>query len=158
MKRWANKNLAQGLRVLFVVGKSSNETINKKLKEEYQIYGDIIQEDFADTYKNLTLKTIMSIKWASTYCSNAKYLLKIDDDMIVNAPKLVKWLETNTYSNTFLCNPLWKSEVIRDNTSKFYMSKQDYYEDTYGICKYKHFSNNEIILLANYFSIKIERL
>lgn len=120
-----------------MIGKSSNATINEKLKEESQQYGDIVQEDFADTYKNLTLKTIMAVKWASIYCSNAKFFLKIDDDMIVNAPKLVKWLETsgNHFTNTFLCNPLWQSEVIRDNTSKFYMSKQDLPQDTYGICK-----------------------
>ena len=142
MERWANKNLAPGLRVLFVIGNSLNKTVNKQLKEEFKIYGDIIQENFADTYKNLTLKTITSIKWASVYCSNAKYFLKIDDDMIVNAPNLIKWLESNTYSNTFLCNPLWNSEVIRDNTSKFYMSKQDYYEDTYGVCKYKFYIIN----------------
>lgn len=134
---WMSRSITPRMRVIFLTGYSSNQTVNEQLKEESQLYGDIVQESFMDTYKNLTLKTMMGIKWATKYCSNAKFYLKIDDDMVVNAPRLVEFLEhkNNTnLKNTFLCNPLWKSEVIRDNTSKFYMSKEEFSADTYGVC------------------------
>lgn len=137
---WTNKNISPRLRFIFLVGNSYNETINKKLKEEYEMYGDIVQEDFMDTYRNLTLKTIMGIKWSSNYCSNAKFVLKIDDDMLLNTPRVMNYLDDmlkkNKTSNRFMCNPLWESVVIRDNSSRFYVSKEEFPADYYDVCKY----------------------
>ena len=139
---WSNRHVSPHLRHVFIIGNTNNKTINEKLSQEYDQYEDIVQEDFLDTYKNLTIKTMSAIKWASKYCFNTKYVLKIDDDMIINSPRLINYLEKNENNslptnNTFLCNPLWKSEVIRDNTSKFYMSKEAFANDSYGTCKLK---------------------
>ena len=43
---------------------------------------------FQDIYYNLTLKTVMGLKWSSIYCSQAKYVMKTDDDIFVNVPLL----------------------------------------------------------------------
>ena len=61
--------------------------------EESRTYGDILQEDFVDSYMNLTLKSVMGLKWASTYCSQTQYLLKTDDDIFVNVPVLLTYLQ-----------------------------------------------------------------
>ena len=61
-----------------------------QIVEEYRTHGDIIQEDFVDSYMNLTLKTIMGIKWAQNYCSKASFILKTDDDIFVNIPLLME--------------------------------------------------------------------
>lgn len=71
--------------------------------------GDIIQENFVDSYNNLTLKTILMLKWANNNCVNkgercvnktpmfttnvrvvsVKFIMKCDDDTFVNIPNLV---------------------------------------------------------------------
>ena len=43
---------------------------------------------FQDIYYNLTLKTVMGLKWTSIYCNQAKYIMKTDDDIFVNIPLL----------------------------------------------------------------------
>lgn len=60
-KTWANNQLFPGLETVFIMGKSVNETINEKLINESRIYGDIVQEDYIDTYWNLTIKTVTNI-------------------------------------------------------------------------------------------------
>lgn len=52
-------------------------------------YGDIVQEDFVDSYRNLTHKAIMALRWVSQNCQNAKLILKADDDIFINIFKLV---------------------------------------------------------------------
>ena len=60
------------------------------------VHGDLVQENFVDSYRNLTLKTLMAIRWASTYCSNANFVLKIDDDVLVNPSPLLEYLDNRT--------------------------------------------------------------
>ena len=78
-----------------------------KIKAESFIYGDIIQENFIDGYYNLTLKTIMGFKWSSKYCSNAKFIMKLDDDVVVNTFDLLNYLNriylTDRPENTLYC-------------------------------------------------------
>lgn len=81
------------LRVLFVMGRSSNspsgQAIQHAVEFESEQYGDIIQEDFLDSYHNLTYKGIAALKWIDEYCSQARWVLKTDDDIFVNSFNLV---------------------------------------------------------------------
>lgn len=77
--------------------------------EESHLYNDVIQESFYDTYNNLTLKSIMLLKWATTNCGKLTYLMKTDDDMFVNVPTLMKALKgraksTGTLIGSLICN------------------------------------------------------
>ena len=47
---------------------------------------------FQDSYYNLTLKTVMGLKWVKDHCSQARFVMKTDDDIFVNLPKLHKAL------------------------------------------------------------------
>ena len=116
---WATQTLFPDLRLVFMIGKALDENIMKAIQYENEIYQDIIQEDFIDSYKNLTYKGVMALKWISTYCSTAKYILKVDDDMLVNTFTLINHLKflDKYYSdrkNTLLCL-LWQGmTVMRD--------------------------------------------
>ena len=55
---WANSELFPSIEAVFITGLSKNDSINERLANESKIYGDIIQENFVDTYKNLTIKTV----------------------------------------------------------------------------------------------------
>ena len=131
---WANSNLFNGLRVVFLTGLSKQDKVNKNLAVESEIYGDIVQANFQDTYKNLTIKTIMGFKWISQYCNNTKFVLKVDDDVVVNTHFLLKYLNTiwkTKPQNTFYCNVLFQKVVNRNRESKFYMSIYDYKDMMY---------------------------
>ncbi|KAG8147319.1 hypothetical protein E2320_022448 [Naja naja] len=56
-------------------------------------HGDLLQAPFADTYTNLTLKTLAMLGWATTRCPTARFLLKANDDMFLNLPALVRHLQ-----------------------------------------------------------------
>ena len=135
---WANKTyLKSKAKVIFLSGKSNESLVNLQIKNESLKYADIVQNDFMDTYYNLTIKTIMGFKWVSSYCQNAKYTLKIDDDVVVNITFLIDYLEglvknNKSQNNTLIGNCYTKATVVRNVNSKFYMSKSEFKEDFYG--------------------------
>ncbi|KAJ8962723.1 hypothetical protein NQ318_001121 [Aromia moschata] len=96
-------------------------------------YGDIIQEHFIDSYNNLTLKSIVMLKIATTYCANTtRYLLKIDDDMFVNLPRLVEMLvNRNDSTNVLLGKLICGARPIKDSSSKWYSPRYMYQERLY---------------------------
>ena len=91
---WAhNKYLKSKAKVIFLLGISTESIVNFQINDESLTYADIVQYDFVDTFYNLTIKTIMGFKWVSNYCQNAKFTLKVDDDIVVNIPFLIDYLE-----------------------------------------------------------------
>ena len=96
---FTNSNTPQSQsRHVFVVGGSPNETTQRTLEEESRIFGDVLQQEFVDVYDNLTLKTLSGLEWALHNCWNAKWLVKVDDDVIFKweeLEKLQKQLEHN---------------------------------------------------------------
>ena len=116
---WASRVIFPHLRLVFMLGKSSNQILMQSVAYEFELYRDIVQEDFIDSYKNLTYKGVMALKWASIYCSRAKYILKSDDDVIINTFTLIKHLEhleryQINLEQMILCL-MWQSmPVVRD--------------------------------------------
>lgn len=51
------------IRVVFLVGQTENAAIQKRIVHETQAYNDMIQESFSDSYYNLTIKSVMMLKW-----------------------------------------------------------------------------------------------
>jgi hypothetical protein len=131
---WAQNQAAQKFKVVFMIGHDQNNYVNSAIKQESSLYGDIVQTNFSDTYYNLTTKTMMGFRWVSTYCSNAKYVLKVDDDIVVNIKPLTSYLnalvKNETYqTNSILCRYYEHAPVFRDNSSKFYLSKEEHVQD-----------------------------
>ncbi|NXI81391.1 B3GT5 galactosyltransferase, partial [Rhipidura dahli] len=62
------------------------------LQEEDRLHGDLLQQDFLDTYNNLTLKTLMGLEWVSRFCPNATYVMKADHDVFLNLEFLARRL------------------------------------------------------------------
>lgn len=133
---WINQSFKNASKSIFIVGKSTNESINNKVKLESQMYGDILQGDFVDTYRNLVKKTILGIKWMLEYCNKTKFILKIDDDMVMNTKQAHSYFLSLTKQNSsFLrrkiygrCNHTFM-RPIRDPKIKQYISREDYAPD-----------------------------
>lgn len=62
------------IKVLFLLGEVSKSDISNDLQTninyESDTNGDIIQESFLDSYNNLTLKSILMLKWVKNNCMN----------------------------------------------------------------------------------------
>lgn len=95
---WGGLHQAQGLPVqtLFLLGEPHGQYpaggTQGDLARESAAQGDLVQAAFRDTYRNLTLKTLVGLNWASTHCPKSRYVLKTDDDVYVNVPELVSEL------------------------------------------------------------------
>lgn len=134
---WSNDS---NIRVVYLLGTTLNETLNKQIENESLEFKDILQGDFIDNYQNLTIKTLMGLNWSANYCFNKSYFIaKIDDDVIVNTKQLISYLKNlietkaNIY-NKFFCYYHVNAVVRRDNTNKFYVPFEElnnYYYNTY---------------------------
>ncbi|KAM9312049.1 beta-1,3-galactosyltransferase 1-like [Gastrophryne carolinensis] len=121
---------------IFLVGlpKAFSKRIQMMLEEEDMLYGDIVQQDFLDTYYNLTLKTLMGMQWIMNFCPHASYAMKVDTDIFLNVDFLVHKLlhpDLPVRQNYFTGNIKANTRPIRDKAYKWYMPKEAYPNDTY---------------------------
>ncbi|XP_034098700.1 beta-1,3-galactosyltransferase 5-like [Drosophila albomicans] len=122
---WGHYAARRDIGIAFVLGRSINDTENKALRWENYLYGDLIRGNFIDSYDNLTLKTISSLEWADKHCNRAKYILKTDDDMFINVPKLFNFVEEQLKHNvkkTIFGRLAKKWPPVRNKKSKYYVS------------------------------------
>lgn len=63
-------------------------------------FRDLVVADFRDHYRNLTYKHALALTWASSFCSRAKYILKMDDDMMVDLWGLAAMLREGLVANS----------------------------------------------------------
>ncbi|KAH8263302.1 hypothetical protein KR044_007122 [Drosophila immigrans] len=126
---WGHYGTRRDIGMAFVLGRGTNETVNQALTEENYMYGDLIRGNFIDSYNNLTLKTISSLEWADQHCNRAQYILKTDDDMFINVPKLlnfVKQLEKHKNKRLIFGRLAKKWKPIRNKKSKYYVSTDQF--------------------------------
>ncbi|XP_017835001.1 beta-1,3-galactosyltransferase 2 isoform X2 [Drosophila busckii] len=122
---WGHYGTRRDIGMAFVLGRGTNETLNQALTDENYMYGDLIRGNFIDSYNNLTLKTMSSLEWADQYCQRAKYILKTDDDMFINVPKLLKFLkqlESHSHKRVIYGRLAKKWKPVRNKKSKYYVS------------------------------------
>ncbi|XP_068571422.1 N-acetyllactosaminide beta-1,3-N-acetylglucosaminyltransferase 2 [Cebidichthys violaceus] len=85
------------VRRVFLLGKGREEDVGVSSSDLLQIeserYGDILQWDFRDTFFNLTLKDVLFWSWFSHSCNRTLFVFKGDDDVFVNTPKMMMYLQ-----------------------------------------------------------------
>nr|XP_054763750.1 N-acetyllactosaminide beta-1,3-N-acetylglucosaminyltransferase 4-like [Lytechinus pictus] len=129
-RRWPA--LSSGVfRTVFLLGAVENKTIQNSIHKESETYRDIIQEDFLDSYANLTLKTVMGLKWVANHCRHAKYTMKIDDDSMIHQARLLGLLKNATSVKFTAAESLMNAPVLRNTSSKYYVSETYYPAPTY---------------------------
>ncbi|KAK3869820.1 hypothetical protein Pcinc_024906 [Petrolisthes cinctipes] len=83
---------ASHAKLVFLLANPHDSHLLTQVVEESRAHGDILQEDFEDSYLNLTLKTVMGLKWGAQHCPKANYFMKTDDDMFINLPAIMTYL------------------------------------------------------------------
>lgn len=120
---WGHYGTRRDIAIGFLVGRTNNATWEANLEQEQFMYGDIVRSHSFDSYDNLTLKTISMLEWTSSYCSQAKFLLKVDDDMFINIPKLLEFTKNHWNDTRQIYGRLAKKwRPIRNKKSKYYVS------------------------------------
>ncbi|CAL1538667.1 unnamed protein product [Lymnaea stagnalis] len=95
------RTTSNGARLLFFTGAfpcNENATrLQTRLSDEYHNHGDIVQEDFLDVFQNLRLKAVSMLRWTHTYCSDVKYVVRMDDDVVVNVSNIVRVMDAKSH-------------------------------------------------------------
>lgn len=132
---WGNASLQRGFKLGFLLGKPSRYDIQHNIIAEGDRHGDIIQGNFTDTYYNLTLKSVTMVHWAAKFCPDAKYVLKIDDDMMLNIwsfTSTLKRLERETAEQNTIWGRLAKKLIpIRNPWFKWHVPVSMYPRDRF---------------------------
>ncbi|XP_059196732.1 lactosylceramide 1,3-N-acetyl-beta-D-glucosaminyltransferase A [Centropristis striata] len=132
---WGNESfvrseLGASVRLVFALGVHPDvrqrSRVQRALLQEDQVYRDLIQQNFLDTFHNLTTKLILQFHWSHEYCPQANFLMSADDDIFVHMPNLVKYLRQllGTQSGA---KDLWVGHVhrgappIRRKDSKYHV-------------------------------------
>ena len=91
-KTWGNITLYQTyqMRIVFLLGIPKNRSLDAKIEVENSEHGDIVQGNFIDDYVNLTHKGVMGLRWVTENCRQAKFIVKVDDDVFVNTLFLIE--------------------------------------------------------------------
>lgn len=124
-----------GIVRVFLLGKLKQyqtDVSQMALINENDRYGDLLQGNFYESYRNLTYKHIMGLKWAVMYCTAKKYIIKMDDDILVNMYELVNIIKDNFQTSIDLMGYLLKGmRPIRIKANKWYVTKEEYSGDQY---------------------------
>lgn len=129
---WGHYGQRSDISVLFMLGATTDSKVEKILGKEQKIYNDVIRGKFLDSYSNLTLKTISTLEWVDSYCSKVKFLLKTDDDMFINVPRLQSFINKHAKDKNVIFGRLAKKwKPIRNRKSKYYVSQAQFKQPSF---------------------------
>lgn len=123
---WGYYNNRYNISIAFMLGRSLHKSVDQALFNENSLHGDLITGNFIDSYNNLTLKTISYLEWVDKNCNRAKYILKTDDDVFINIPRLMHFLETRYKKRVIYGRTCFKWKTDRNPKSKYYLTVEEY--------------------------------
>ncbi|XP_062845414.1 beta-1,3-galactosyltransferase 2-like [Trichomycterus rosablanca] len=145
-KTWGNDSAVRDgqVLVLFLLGlpsENDSKTDQKRIELENLQHQDILQSDFIDSYRNLTIKTMIMLEWLKDRCAQVKYAAKVDADMLLNITAMIKMLQDSvTPQKNYITGLIsYENVVIRDPYNKFYIPPEVYADSVYppyplGMC------------------------
>nr|XP_055073249.1 beta-1,3-galactosyltransferase 2-like [Misgurnus anguillicaudatus] len=143
---WGSDKLVQEkvALVLFLLGShygTDADRLQEQLQTESEQYQDLLQSNFKDTYRNLTIKTMVMMEWLNKKCPQASYGVKVDADVLLSIRNLMSMLvNLNMWQRNYITGlVLFSNSVLRDPSSKFYIPHEVYPKSRYppyplGMC------------------------
>jgi beta-1,3-galactosyltransferase 1 len=149
---WANNSYYTHhgtARILFLLGAVKNISLQAEIVKEFKENEDMLQGDFIDDYHNLTYKGVMAYRWLTEKCRNAKIVLKVDDDVIVN---MFKFFTSSTFMPSFLtktkfmaCRRFHRNIIVRNRKSKWFVNKTILVNQT----RYPDYCQGFVVIFTN---------
>ena len=127
------KNNTASVRYVFLLGSGWPADKQAKLKEESEEYKDILQDDYIDSYFNLSIKALSGFKYGLTTCKRAQFIMRSADDNYVNLPNILQLIKTGKKVQTHMFGPCVPpgSVVIRGAGSKWAVTRNEWQPRTY---------------------------
>ena len=149
---WGNNSLfyqdgARQMVIFFTIGHSSSHPLDNQKRNtnsnqtvlynapsshnESSLFRDILMLDMYDSYDNLTLKGLMTMRWIMKH-TTVNYLLKVDEDTIINPftwIRLTKAYIKNNISCSVIGHPL--TGCYPKRTGKYNVTKESYPSDNF---------------------------
>ena len=123
----------KSVRLIFVLGQSQDLNVMESIKLENAVYNDVLLTNVTEAYDKLTYKSIAILEWAHKHCSKVKYLIKVDDDIFFNIPRLVSELEKSNPKNSIIGCEESKNAPVRFFLFKWHVTREQYAADTYPV-------------------------
>ncbi|ETN85896.1 N-acetyllactosaminide 3-alpha-galactosyltransferase [Necator americanus] len=86
--------------VIFPIGSLRDFNETTRLVEEINLFDDILQGDYLDSYRNLTMKTLSALRFAAVAYPKVDSILKIDDDVAWNVPLVTNYIKSRVLPNS----------------------------------------------------------
>ncbi|KAI6236823.1 Glycosyl transferase domain containing protein [Aphelenchoides besseyi] len=114
--------------IVFVTGSTRNVSVQDKLELEAHTYGDILQSNAVDDYKQLPIKAQAWLKYLNETCAHkeTRFVLKIDDDVEINLSLYHRFLLDQRYESRSLFCLTYKHVADRKKDSKWYLSPSEF--------------------------------
>ncbi|KFQ33413.1 Lactosylceramide 1,3-N-acetyl-beta-D-glucosaminyltransferase, partial [Mesitornis unicolor] len=131
-EKYVHSQLNANIKTLFALGRPTDHLQQTQLQRKLQ--HDLIQQDFLDTFHNLTLKLLLQFSWVNAYCPHARFIMSADDDIFIHMPNLVAYLQSLAQMGV---QDLWIGRVhrgsppVRDKSSKYYVPYEMYQWPSY---------------------------
>ncbi|XP_077126668.1 acetylgalactosaminyl-O-glycosyl-glycoprotein beta-1,3-N-acetylglucosaminyltransferase-like [Ranitomeya variabilis] len=140
-RTWGEEKTYNGAKVkrIFLSGvprdKEQTKRMLQLLSTESEIFEDIVQWNFEDSFYNLTLKQILFHHWLEQKCPSAQFIFNGDDDVFVHTLNVVTYLQstkiTGMKSHLFVGALNEGMPLIFEKHSKYYVSKEIFPADSY---------------------------
>ncbi|RWS30775.1 Beta-1:3-galactosyltransferase 1-like protein [Leptotrombidium deliense] len=132
-RTWGNESNFNDdkIRVVFTLGAVGDTSVQRLIEKENNDYKDIVQGNFLDSYRNLSYKHVMGLKWVTYFCQNAKFVFKTDDDIFVDIFQLIFFLkgwhsEMFPLRNFMSCYVITNPYPKRSVRSKWHVTYEEY--------------------------------
>lgn len=135
-RAFSNKKLREfGIKRVFLLGLAPADKYTKQnaIADENRRFGDLVQGNFLESYRNLTYKHVMGHKWVGESCDSVKFVVKMDDDIVVDLFKMrkvlltLKWKKKNVMAGYILRN----MKPIREPHNKWFVKNEEYSSSMY---------------------------
>ncbi|XP_023235638.1 beta-1,3-galactosyltransferase 5-like [Centruroides sculpturatus] len=134
---WGKDRTVAGksVRLVFMLGTVNDLQLQQSIIREQQLFGDLVQGNFVDSYRNLTYKHVMGLKWVTYFCRQVKYILKTDDDVYVDIFQFISYLYAAfgyfPSPNLMMCFVIPSPNPKRSQRSKWRVSFKEYRNQKY---------------------------
>ncbi|XP_037939428.1 lactosylceramide 1,3-N-acetyl-beta-D-glucosaminyltransferase [Teleopsis dalmanni] len=145
------------VRIIFLLGAVEDHALQIDLEMESARHGDIVQGTFVDNYRNMTYKHVMAFKWFLYNCAQAQILIKVDDDVYVNTPLLLRYIQDSKQNlSTEDVNKFMNTKRNINDTSAA-NSKSDTNEKLFNAAEELFHQPKNLLFCERYTGAKVKR-
>uniref|UniRef100_A0A8C6WT52 Hexosyltransferase n=2 Tax=Neogobius melanostomus TaxID=47308 RepID=A0A8C6WT52_9GOBI len=148
----ANKTVVTVFLLGNAMAEDNHPNLTALLRLEADIHRDILQWDYRDTFFNLTLKDILFLDWFRSFCPKAQFILKGDDDVFVNTPRIIDFLDQlapRMVPDLFIGDVITNAGPHRDKNLKYFVPK------SYFVGSYPPYAGGGGFLYSGQLALKL---